>query len=140
MRLVSKRLVFENPPTGVTTAYEYEYYSRPTGVDKVRLRFMDVSDDIFDHGSLSFSTDNGRTWRDHRPHMLGKKSTDATVRRFDGVGWVDPVEGKMITLYLEGLFRKDKAIEGVQQYYLNYRVSADGGRTNLVDERAMQSG
>ena len=60
MKLLSKKLVFPNPP-GVTTAYEYEYYSRPKGVEKLRLRFMDVSNDIFDNGSLSFSRDNGAT-------------------------------------------------------------------------------
>ena len=139
MKLISKTLVFSNPP-GVTTAYEYEYYSRPKGVEKVRLRFMDVSNDIFDHGSLSFSRDNGRTWADERPHMLGKRSAEGTLRRFDGVGWVDPVEGKMVTLYLEGLFKKDDLLEGVHAYYLNYRVSTDGGRTNLVDEPAIQKG
>jgi len=139
LKLLSKTLVFPNPP-GVTTAYEYEYYARPTGVDKVRLRFLDVSDDIFDGGSLSFSTDNGRTWRDERPHLMGKKYGEATLRRFDGVGWVDPVEGKLVTLYLEGLFRKNQNLEGMQQYYLNYRVSGDGGRTSLVDERAIQQG
>jgi len=139
MKLISKTLVFKNPPK-VTTAYEYEYYSRPKGVDKVRLRFMDISDDIFDDGSLTFSTDNGRTWKDQRAHNLGKKTADATLRRFDGVGWVDPVEGKMITLYLEGLFRKDNLLEGVRSYYVCYRTSEDGGRTNLVDERIIQNG
>jgi len=139
MKLSSKTLVFPNQP-GVTTAYQYEYYSRPTGVDKVRLRFLDIADDIFDHGSLAFSSDNGKTWRDERPHGMGKKMADATLRRFDGVGWVDPVEGKMLTLYLEGLFRKDNNLEGMRTYYLNYRTSSDGGRTNLVDEQAIQSG
>ena len=139
MKLLSKTLVFLNPP-GVTTAYEYEYYSRPIGVDKVRLRFLDISDDIFDSGSLSFSTDNGRTWHDERPHMMGKKHAGGSLRRFDGLGWVDPIEGKMLTLYLEGLFTHDKSLEGMQQYYLNYRVSQDGGRTSLVDTRVVQKG
>ncbi|NQU11154.1 hypothetical protein HQ590_10215, partial [bacterium] len=139
MKLLSKTLVFPNPP-GVTTAYEYEYYSQPTGFDKVRLRFLDISDDIFDRGSQSFSNDNGRTWGDERPHLMGRKSPEATLRRFDGVGWVDPIEGKMLTLYLEGLFRHDRSLEGMQQYYLNYRVSADGGRPSLVDARAIQQG
>ena len=128
LKLLEKNLVFPNPPgLGVTTAYEYEYYARPTGVEKIRLRFMDISDDIFDDGSLSFSTDNGRTWRDQRPHMVGRKTAEGTLRRFDGLGWTDPVEGKLLNLYLDGLFRKDNNLEGMQQYYLNYRVSDDGG-------------
>jgi hypothetical protein len=72
--------------------------------------------------------------------MMGKRSTEGTLRRFEGVGWVDPVEGKLLTLYLEGLFKKDNLLEGVHQYYINYRVSADGGRANLVDERVIQKG
>ena len=139
MKVLSKTLKYPNPP-GATSAYEYEYYTRPTGLDKVRARFLDVSDDIFGGGTLSFSTDNGRMWHDERPHGTVKKVGDATLRVFDGVGWIDPVAGKMLTLYLGGLFRQDKALEGLLQYYLGYRVSADGGRTNLVDERAIQQG
>lgn len=139
VKLLEKKLVFPNPP-GASTAYEYEYYSKPAGTEKIRLRFLDISNDIFDDGSLSFSSDNGRTWRDQRPNVVGKKTTGGTLRRFECIGFTDPVENKLITLYLEGLFKHDDLLEGVSQYYVNYRVSDDGGRTSLVDERIIQKG
>ena len=139
MKLIEKKLVFENMP-GASTAYEYEYYTKATGVEKIRLRYLDISNDIFDDGSLSFSADNGRTWGEQRPHLIGQKTNQGTLRRFECTGFVDPVEKKLISLYLEGLFKHDDPIEGMTQYYLNYRVSDDGGRTNLLDERVIQKG
>jgi hypothetical protein len=142
MRVIEKILTYATPasPPNVSTAYEYSYYAKARGYDKIRLRFLDISDDIFDHGSLSFSDDNGKTWHDERPHLTGRKTPEGTFRRFDGFGWVDPVNHRLVTLTLEGLFRKDNSLEGLLQYYLRYRVSEDGGRTDLVDERVIQSG
>lgn len=139
MRVISKVLTYPTPPHA-TIAYEYAYYTRASGMDKIRLRFLDVSDDIFDQGSLSFSNDNGKTWCDSRPHLVSRKTPEGTLRGFEGLGWVDPVNGRLVTLYLVGLFRKDSSQEGMTQYYLNYRVSEDGGRSSIVDEQAIQKG
>src|SRR5688572_15006797 len=132
MKVVEKKLVFPNPP-GALTAYEYEYYARRSGLDKVRLRYLDINNDIFDNGSLHFSDDNGRSWRDGRPSMMGERTADGVLRYFDCIGWVDPGSGKLVTIYLKGLFRHDDLLEGLSQYRLNYRVSSDGGRTNEID-------
>lgn len=137
MRVVSKQVVYKNPPKA-TTAYEYEYYGKPTGVEKVRLRFLDIADDIFDHGSLAFSTDNGKTWRDERPHLGSEKREGGRLRKFECFGFADPVEGALLTLYSEALFRGDNSLEGMSNYYMKYRVSLDGGRTNIVDELMKQ--
>lgn len=139
MRLVSKNVTYACPPHA-SSAYEYTYYGSRRGRDKVRLRFLDVSDDIFDAGSLAFSPDNGASWPESRPHLGARKTTEGTLRRFEGLGFVDPENGLLLTLHLEGLFRKDNSLEGMSQYYLNYRVSADGGKTALLDERVIQKG
>jgi len=139
MRLISKTLLFPTPP-GATSAYEYHYYGAATGVEKVRVRYLDVADDIFDGGTLAFSTDNGASWGDERPHGNAVKTERGTLRSFDGLGFVDPVNGRLVNLYLEGHFTEMNSLEGMSQYYLKYRVSADGGRTSLVDERVIQQG
>jgi len=139
MRLKSKTLVFPTP-SGATSAYEYSYYGKAAGVDKVRVRYLDVADDIFDDGTISFSDDNGETWGDERPHGNAVQPARGTLRRFDGLGFVDPANGLLLNLYLEGEFTGLNSLEGMSQYYLKYRVSADGGRTSLVDERVIQRG
>ncbi|HOS44317.1 MAG TPA: hypothetical protein PK794_11535, partial [Armatimonadota bacterium] len=128
MHVVSKTLVFPTPP-GATSAYEYTYYGKSIGLDKVRVRFLDVADDIFDGGTLSFSTDNGATWGAERPHGNAVKTERGTLRTFEGLGFVDPVNGLLVNLSLEGWFTGMLALEGMKQYYLKYRVSGDGGRT-----------
>lgn len=137
MHLRSKTLVFPTPP-GATSAYEYSYYGTATGLDKVRLRYLDVADDIFDGGTISFSTDNGVSWSGTRPHGDAVRTEQGTLRTFDGLGFLDPVNGLLVNLYLEGLFTGLNSLEGMSQYYLKYRVSRDGGRTFLVDERVIQ--
>jgi hypothetical protein len=132
MKVAEKILVSPCPP-GATTAYEFTYYWRETGLEMVRLRFLDVSDDIFDAGSLSFSRDNGRTWDESRPHLSSRKTTEGTLRRFEGLGFVDPGSGLLLTLYLEGLFTLENSHEGMSGYRLHYRVSADGGRTAMLN-------
>ncbi|MHB9108580.1 MAG: hypothetical protein ACYDCO_16105 [Armatimonadota bacterium] len=139
MRLTSTTLLYPTPP-GATSAYEYHYYGKATGREKVRVRYLDVADDIFDGGTVAFSTDNGATWGDERPHGNAVKTERGTLRFFDGLGFVDPVNGLLLNLYLEGLFTGMSSLEGLSQYYLKYRVSADGGRTSLVDERVIQRG
>jgi len=137
MKLNSKTLLYPTPP-GATSAYEYSYYGKPAGFDKVRVRYLDVADDIFDGGQLSFSTDNGATWGETRPYGEARQVDDGTLRTFDGLGFVDPVNGLLVNLYLEGLFTGLNSLEGMSQYYLKYRVSADGGRTSLVDAQVIQ--
>jgi len=139
MRLAGRTLLYPTPP-GATTAYEYSYYGKAAGLNKVRVRYLDVADDIFDNGTISFSDDNGETWGEERPHGNAVKTARGTLRRFDGLGFIDPVNGLLLNLYLEGLFTGLNSLEGMSQYYLNYRVSADGGRTSLVDERVIQQG
>ena len=50
MKLVSRSVVYPFP-ANASAAYEYSYRRRPSGYDKLRARFLDVSNDIFDRGS-----------------------------------------------------------------------------------------
>lgn len=137
MRVKEKTLLFPNP-AGATSAYQYSYYGKAAGPDKVRIRYLDVADDIFEGGTIAFSADNGQTWKDERPHGAARRTDAGMLRTFEGLGFVDPVNGLLLNLYLEGLFTGLNSHEGFLQYYLKYRVSNDGGRTFLVDEQVIQ--
>lgn len=91
------------------------------------------------------SADNGRTWTAFRP----KPDYDVGLRKGFRRGvypvFVDPIEDRLVTLVLS-LDVPDldpNIIEppiGENEYYLRYRVSTDGGKTCLFDERVRQSG
>lgn len=60
MRVISTTKVFSAPGPGMS-AYENSYYARPEGLEKIRLRSIDVSDDMFGDRQLAFSADNGHS-------------------------------------------------------------------------------
>jgi hypothetical protein len=91
------------------------------------------------------SADNGRTWT----AFQSKPDYDSGLRKGFRRGvypvFVDPVEDRLVTLVLS-LDVPDldpNIVEppiGENEYYLRYRVSTDGGKTYLFDERVRQSG
>ena len=139
MKLRSKSISFASPQRSIT-AYEYCQYTKPSGLDMMRVRFLELKDDIYDHFCLSFSSDNGQTWPETKPEPLSQKTPRGMLRRFHTPGFVDPVSGRLLEFILEGVFPHDSPLDGMKAYYLTYRVSEDGGRTAIVEERVVQRG
>lgn len=91
------------------------------------------------------SDDHGRTWTPAQP----KPDFDGKLRKGFRRGlypaFVDPVADKIVTLVLAlDVPDLDPNIEeppiGENEYYLRYRVSIDGGKTYLFDDRVIQQG
>lgn len=116
---------------GESSARQHAAYVHPTGVE------------MGTYSAASF--DNGRTWEAFSPQPDFDSNLRQGFRRYTYPFFVDPVEDRLITLVLAlDVPDLDPTIEeppiGENEYYLRYRVSTDGGRTYLFDERILQEG
>ena len=139
MRLTERITVFPQPEPNVSP-YECVSYTRASGVEMMRIRFLDISDDIFDHFSVSYSPDNGRTWSEPQSWPSTRDTGDGLLRRLMHPGFVDPHTGRLMLLIDEALFRRDNSLEGMTQYYPLYVISDDGGQSWSAEERIVQQG
>jgi hypothetical protein len=135
-----KREVFVKTPAKGASVLAYSSYTKADGVDKMRLWGVRTKSDTFDAFYRSFSTDNGATWSEAEKIDVVFREKDGVRRTYPAPGFIDPVNGRLLALVLEGVFPKDQAGEGIRNWYLRYRVSADDGRTWAVDEQIVQKG
>jgi len=139
MKITSRTKVYAAPRDG-TSAYEYAHYCRKDGLDKIRVRLLDISNDVPGERSFAWSRDNGQTWPETAPAKDAYAVPGGTHRVWPCEHFVDPVNGRQIYTSIEGTFAKDELEQGFKVYYLTYRTSADGGRTTLAEERIIQRG
>jgi hypothetical protein len=139
MRITSRVMVYAAPQQGMS-AYEVSHYTRLDGIEKVRMRLLDISDDVPGPRELAFSQDNGKTWPEVVAVPQPRKVAGGTLREWPCAFFVDPINSRQVTLALEGLFPTDSSHHGATSYYLKYGVSLDGGRTMAVSERVIQKG
>lgn len=95
--------------------------------------------------SATRSEDHGKTWVSSPPTPDFDSKLRKGFRRYSYPSFVDPVEDRLLTVVLSlDVPDLDPTIEeppiGENEYYLRYRVSTDGGKTYLFDERIIQSG
>ena len=139
MQITSRTVVYAAPQQGMS-AYEVSHYTARQGVEKIRMRLLDISDDVPGPREVAFSADNGRTWPEVVPQPPPRQVEGGTLRTWPCAFFVDPVNGRQVTLALEGVFPTDSSHHGAKCYYLKYGVSLDGGRSLAVSERVIQRG
>lgn len=122
--------------------YGDSFYTRPTGIEKMCRRAVETKNDLCDSVEYGFSTDNGKTWSDLKlTKVFEPIPGGGAVRRHIMPSFVDPENGLVLTMYNEGVFPNDDALkDGMTNTFLKYRVSLDGGRTDIVDEAVIQQG
>lgn len=91
------------------------------------------------------STDNGKSWTPFRPAPDFDGKLRKGFRRSVYPAFVDPVEDVLfsVVLALDVPDLDPNVVEppiGENEYYLRYRVSIDGGKTYLFDDRIVQDG
>ena len=107
-------------------------YLNPTGLEMIK-------------GYGQFSGNNGQTWWSRPPIPDFDSNLPYGYRRGQYAPFVDPVNGNIITAVISldtpGLDPSTPEPPiGEKAYYLRYRVSTDGGATNLFDTPMVQVG
>ena len=139
MEVVSRELVYPAPHKGMS-AYEQSYYTHLAGLEKMRTRLLDISDDVPGPREVAYSQDNGKTWTETIEVPQPRKVEGGTLREWPCSIFIDPVNGRQVQISLEGIFPVDTSEAGAKVYYMKYRTSEDGGRTALVEEQIIQRG
>ena len=139
MKLKSKEVFLESPGEGILV-YGNTFYVRRDGVEKVCYRSTITRSDTLDTFQRCFSGDNGLTWSEPEPIEFTFKTSEGTRRTYAQPGFIDPANDRLLTMVLEGVLPSDDPMEGMTNWYPQYRLSTDGGRTNCVDEQVIQRG
>ena len=79
------------------------------------------------------STDNGRTWTEDRTWDMRFAHPEGTGRRHPRGGYVDPVTGRYVLIWTEGVLPTDDPLEGLRHWTLHYAVSEDGDRSRIAE-------
>lgn len=116
------------------------FYPRSTGLELFSLHQTMSRSDTVDRAVLRVSPDHGRTWEVVGEEPVRSKRPDGIQRRALRGGVVDPASGRFVCFWISALLPNDDPLEGMRRWTVGYRVSADGGRTWLVDEPVIQSG
>ena len=96
--------------------------------------------DTVDIAFVRFSEDNGNTWGETIPWETKFEHPNGTGRRHPRGGYVDPMTGRYVTVWTEGVLPSDEPLEGMRQWKLHYTVSEDGGKTQIVNEQIVHEG
>jgi len=137
----SRTLSVKAPP-GAAVFQVQSFYTRAAGLEQMCVKSTEVGGvDVYNDWQRRFSPDNGMTWSAWEPIPdTGSLKTPKGVRCLYPMvgGWVDPVNGRLLTMLTDGVMPTPLAF--FTHYTLRYRVSIDGGRTCVVDELVIQQG
>ncbi|MDP6354589.1 MAG: sialidase family protein [Planctomycetota bacterium] len=138
MELIGRQICYHEPDE-TCAAYENVYYVSASGTDMIRIRSLEIRDDIYDHCTVSRSTDNGQTWSAPEPYQVSWKKEGGVERRSFGSPFVDPDNGLLLVFASNSFHPTDHMLEAQTTAYQTYRVSEDGGKTWIVDEQIIQT-
>ena len=139
MRLKSKDVFVETRGQGKRTDAQ-AFYTRSTGVEKLRYVGTTMRSDTLDTMERYFSSDNGRTWSGPEQIAFITSTPEGIRREYAQPGFVDLSTDRLVELVLVGTLPSDDPLEGLKSWHLDYRVSTDGGRTWSVREQVIQKG
>ena len=104
MRLISQEIFYKSPGVG-TLVYGNSFYTRGRGGEKICRRALETRSDLMDSIEQGFSSDNGRTWSPLETLPVVRTTPRGTYRLTLQPGYVDPVNGRLITMLIEGVSR-----------------------------------
>lgn len=132
--------VFLPSPGKGTAVLAYATYSRARGLEMISVEQRMSRSDTMDIAYLRRSADNGRTWSEPEARPTREARPGGTLRRHFRPGWVEPVTGRYLEFWIEGVLPSDDPLEGLRQWNLYYRISEDGGRTWSGAEQVIHEG
>lgn len=139
MRVVSRQVFVPSPGPGVGVGGA-AYYTRAAGHELISIHTHHTRSDTADAAVYRRSPDGGATWGPATEAATGERRPEGTWRRYPRAGHVDAATDRYVTVRVEGVLPTDEPLEGMRQWMLHYTVSADGGRTDLVDEPIIHAG
>jgi hypothetical protein len=105
------------------------FYTRPEGLEMMRLQSEETKSDKLDVTWRSFSSDHGRTWSQPERLETFEVVPGGTKRRYLHPGHPDPKTGVLITFIIQGVLPSDHPLEGMKHWTIRYALSRDGGRS-----------
>jgi hypothetical protein len=137
--VLSQDVFIPSPKPGVATMGA-SYYTTAGKSDLISVhKYMSRSDTV-DVAYVRQSDDNGRSWSDASEWATRFDHPQGTGRRHPRGGYSDPVTGRYLTVWTEGILPNDDPLEGMMHWKLHYSVSEDGGKTQIVNEQIIHAG
>jgi len=124
------REVFLRSPGKGTAVMAMAYYTRKSGGEMISIEERWSRSDTIDVAFLRRSSDYGKTWSAPVERKTGERVANGMLRRHLRGGWVDPRNGRLVDVWVEGILPTDDPLEGSRQWNVYYTISENGGRTN----------
>lgn len=129
---VIARTVFAAAPRPGVAVYAASYYTALRGGDLLSIHSYESRSDVADVSYQRRSHDNGRTWSAPLKVPTEFAGPGGKGRRYHAGGYVDPLTGRYVTVWNEGVLPTDDPLEGMRRWTLHYSVSEDGGLSEVV--------
>jgi hypothetical protein len=139
MRIIDTTVFAPSPAPG-TGVMGGAYYCTDTDSELLSYLTYTSRSDTVEVCQVGRSTDNGRTWTEDRTWDMRFDHPAGTGRRHPRGGYVDPVTGRYLLIWTEGVLPTDDPLEGLRRWTLHYAVSDDGDRSRIAEGQIIHSG
>lgn len=139
--VVDRRVIAPSPGKGIASKCSV-YACDATGLHLQRMDETMSRSDTIDAANLRWSDDNGRTWSDPVAWAMRFDPPEGggTGRRHPRGGYVDPMTGRYLMVWTEGVLPTDDPLEGMRRWTLHHKISTDGGRTATHEGQIIHEG
>ena len=137
--VVAREVLVASPGAG-TGVMGGSYYTTLDGGNLMSVHNYTSRSDTVDVAFVRRSEDNGRTWSEPVEWPTRFDHPKGTGRRHPRGGYVDPMTGRYLVVWTEGVLPSDHPLEGMREWKLHYSVSEDGGVTERVNEQIVHQG
>ncbi|MEE2628304.1 MAG: sialidase family protein [Candidatus Latescibacterota bacterium] len=138
-KVISNEVFVPSPGRGVGVMGG-SYYTTRDGLELVSIHSLTSRSDTTEMAYVRRSLNNGQTWDEPQAWPMRFEAEGGTGRRHVRGGYVDPLTGRYIQVWTEGVLPTDEPLEGMRQWKLHYAVSEDGGHTHIVNEQIVCAG
>ena len=116
------------------------FYCKKSGEELLSYLTYTSRSDTVERCDVRRSLDNGRAWEDERSWSMRFDDPEGTGRRHPRGGYVDPVTGRYLLIWTEGVLPTDDPLEGLFRWTLHYATSENGDRGRLAEGQIIHDG